>query len=98
MSHSFYYNLKYLTQVAVLERRPVLGGAAVTEEIVPGYKFSRSDTAELSLVLASPHTVLSLVDIGSVSLIHKNAGGPLVQQSLIQSELRAESAEAADPD
>ena len=27
---------------AVLERRPVLGGAAVTEEIVPGYKFSRA--------------------------------------------------------
>ena len=25
----------------VLERRPVLGGAAVTEEIVPGFKFSR---------------------------------------------------------
>ena len=28
--------------VCVLERRPVLGGAAVTEEIVPGYKFSRA--------------------------------------------------------
>ena len=69
MSHSFYYNLKYLTQVAVLERRPVLGGAAVTEEIVPGYKFSRSDTAELSLVLTSPHTVLSLV-IGISALTH----------------------------
>ena len=54
---------------AVLERRPVLGGAAVTEEIVPGYKFSRSDTAELSLVLASPHTVLSLV-IGISALTH----------------------------
>ena len=27
---------------AVLERRHVLGGAAVTEEIVPGYKFSRA--------------------------------------------------------
>ncbi|XP_024520845.1 pyridine nucleotide-disulfide oxidoreductase domain-containing protein 2 [Selaginella moellendorffii] len=27
--------------VAVLERRHVLGGAAVTEEIVPGFKFSR---------------------------------------------------------
>ena len=24
----------------VLERRPVLGGAAVTEEVVPGFKFS----------------------------------------------------------
>lgn len=28
-------------KVAVLERRHVLGGAAVTEEIVPGFKFSR---------------------------------------------------------
>nr|XP_018904495.1 PREDICTED: pyridine nucleotide-disulfide oxidoreductase domain-containing protein 2-like [Bemisia tabaci] len=27
--------------VCVLERRPVLGGAAVTEEIVPGFRFSR---------------------------------------------------------
>jgi len=29
-------------KTAVLERRHVLGGAAVTEEIVPGYKFSRA--------------------------------------------------------
>ncbi|XP_062436389.1 pyridine nucleotide-disulfide oxidoreductase domain-containing protein 2 [Rhea pennata] len=29
-------------QTAVLERRRVLGGAAVTEEIVPGFKFSRA--------------------------------------------------------
>jgi phytoene dehydrogenase-like protein len=29
-------------QVAVLEKRHVLGGAAVTEEIVPGFKFSRA--------------------------------------------------------
>ncbi|MCO5557518.1 hypothetical protein L7F22_011083 [Adiantum nelumboides] len=29
-------------QVVVLERRPVLGGAAVTEELVPGFKFSRA--------------------------------------------------------
>lgn len=27
--------------VAVLERRHLVGGAAVTEEIVPGFKFSR---------------------------------------------------------
>lgn len=27
--------------VAVLERRHVLGGAAVTEELFPGFKFSR---------------------------------------------------------
>lgn len=29
-------------KVAVFERRHVLGGAAVTEEIVPGFKFSRA--------------------------------------------------------
>lgn len=28
--------------VAVLEKRGVLGGAAVTEEIIPGFKFSRA--------------------------------------------------------
>ncbi len=26
--------------VCVLEKRPVIGGAAVTEEIIPGFKFS----------------------------------------------------------
>lgn len=29
-------------RVCVLERRHILGGAAVTEEIVPGFKFSRA--------------------------------------------------------
>ena len=29
-------------RVCVLERRHVIGGAAVTEEIVPGFKFSRA--------------------------------------------------------
>ena len=29
-------------RVCVLERRYVIGGAAVTEEIVPGFKFSRA--------------------------------------------------------
>jgi len=27
-------------RVLVLEKRPVLGGAAVTEEVFPGFKFS----------------------------------------------------------
>ena len=35
--------------VCVLERRHVIGGAAVTEEIVPGFKFSRASYA-LSLL------------------------------------------------
>lgn len=28
--------------VCILERRHIVGGAAVTEEIVPGFKFSRA--------------------------------------------------------
>lgn len=36
------YLAKEGKKVAVLERRHVLGGAAVTEEIVPGFRFSRA--------------------------------------------------------
>uniref|UniRef100_A0A914BY49 Pyridine nucleotide-disulfide oxidoreductase domain-containing protein 2 n=1 Tax=Acrobeloides nanus TaxID=290746 RepID=A0A914BY49_9BILA len=36
------YLAKAGKKVCVLERRHVLGGAAVTEEIVPGFKFSRA--------------------------------------------------------
>jgi len=36
------YLAKAGLSTAVLERRHILGGAAVTEEIVPGYKFSRA--------------------------------------------------------
>uniref|UniRef100_A0A8C8R533 Pyridine nucleotide-disulfide oxidoreductase domain-containing protein 2 n=1 Tax=Pelusios castaneus TaxID=367368 RepID=A0A8C8R533_9SAUR len=36
------YLQKWGVQTAVLERRHLLGGAAVTEEIVPGFKFSRA--------------------------------------------------------
>src|SRR6202050_4600370 len=42
--HNGLVNAAYLARqgkkVVVLERRHVLGGAAVTEEIVPGFKFS----------------------------------------------------------
>ena len=43
--------------VLVLERRDVLGGAAVTEEIVPGFKFSRASylAGERPLSLPPPH-------------------------------------------
>jgi hypothetical protein len=40
--------------VAVLERRHVLGGAAVTEELLPGYKYSR---ASYLFSLFRPHIV-----------------------------------------
>jgi phytoene dehydrogenase-like protein len=36
------YLAKSGLDVLLLERRHVLGGAAVTEEIVPGFKFSRA--------------------------------------------------------
>src|SRR4030088_1449006 len=42
--HNGLVNAAYLARagkkVLVLERRPMLGGAAVTEEIFPGFKFS----------------------------------------------------------
>ncbi|KAK7110479.1 pyridine nucleotide-disulfide oxidoreductase domain-containing protein 2-like [Littorina saxatilis] len=44
-------------KVCVLERRHVLGGAAVTEEIVPGFKFSR---ASYLLSLLRPQIVQDL--------------------------------------
>ena len=46
-------------KTAVLERRHVLGGAAVTEEIVPGYKFSRASYV-LSLLRPQIFTDLEL--------------------------------------
>lgn len=36
------YLAKAGRSVCVLERRHIVGGAAVTEEIVPGFKFSRA--------------------------------------------------------
>ncbi|CAN7110321.1 unnamed protein product [Brassica rapa subsp. narinosa] len=51
--------------VAVLERCHVIGGAAVTEEIVPGFKFSRCSYVQglirpciisLKLLMDSKHT------------------------------------------
>jgi 2-polyprenyl-6-methoxyphenol hydroxylase-like FAD-dependent oxidoreductase len=44
-------------RVLVLERRHVLGGAAVTEEIIPGYRFSR---ASYVYSLFRPHIVRDL--------------------------------------
>ncbi|CAB3365815.1 Hypothetical predicted protein [Cloeon dipterum] len=44
-------------KVCVLERRPVVGGAAVTEEIVPGFKFSR---ASYVLSLLRPEIIRDL--------------------------------------
>ncbi|XP_069719347.1 pyridine nucleotide-disulfide oxidoreductase domain-containing protein 2 isoform X2 [Phaenicophaeus curvirostris] len=46
-------------RTAVLEKRHVLGGAAVTEEIVPGFKFSRASYL-LSLLRPQIYTELDL--------------------------------------
>ena len=66
---SFYSGINFLSisqaaylakagkSVAVLEKRHVLGGAAVTEEIVPGFKFSR---ASYLLSLLRPQIVKDL--------------------------------------
>lgn len=43
--------------VCVLEKRPVIGGAAVTEEIIPGFKFSR---ASYLLSLLRPYIITDL--------------------------------------
>lgn len=51
------YLAKAGKSVAVLERRHVLGGAAVTEEIIPGFKFSR---ASYLLSLLRPQIVKDL--------------------------------------
>lgn len=51
------YLAKAGKSVAVFERRHLLGGAAVTEEIVPGFKFSR---ASYLLSLLRPQVVKDL--------------------------------------
>ena len=44
-------------RVALLERRHVLGGASVTEELVPGFRFSR---ASYVFSLFRPHIIRDL--------------------------------------
>ena len=51
------YLAKAGRRVVVLERRHILGGAAVTEEIIPGFKFSR---ASYVYSLFRPHIVRDL--------------------------------------
>lgn len=65
--------------VCVLERRHVIGGAAVTEEIVPGFKFSR---ASYVLSLLRPHIIsdLELKKYGlKVYLRDPNSYTPLIK-------------------
>ncbi|XP_041370100.1 pyridine nucleotide-disulfide oxidoreductase domain-containing protein 2-like [Gigantopelta aegis] len=65
--------------VCVLERRHVIGGAAVTEEIVPGFKFSR---ASYVLSLLRPQIIqdLELKKYGlKVYLRNPNSYTPLIE-------------------
>ena len=36
------FKMSFFFRTCVLEKRHIIGGAAVTEEIVPGFKFSRA--------------------------------------------------------
>ncbi|XP_052771662.1 pyridine nucleotide-disulfide oxidoreductase domain-containing protein 2-like [Mya arenaria] len=65
--------------VCVLERRHLIGGAAVTEEIVPGYKFSRASYV-LSLLRPQIVSDLDLKKYGlKVYLRDPNAYTPLIE-------------------
>jgi|GEM_PF-5148319 len=64
--HNGLVNAAYLAKAGlntlVLERRPFIGGAAITEELVPGYKFT---TFSYALSLIRPDIVQDLLWIGS---------------------------------
>ncbi|XP_046667325.1 pyridine nucleotide-disulfide oxidoreductase domain-containing protein 2-like [Homalodisca vitripennis] len=57
------YLAKAGAKVCVLERRYLLGGAAVTEEIIPGFKFSRASYV-LSLLRPQIYSDLNLKEHG----------------------------------
>ena len=56
--------------VLVLERRHLIGGAAITEEIIPGFKFSRASYL-CSLLRKEIIDELKLKDYG-LTLLHRN--------------------------
>jgi phytoene dehydrogenase-like protein len=64
--------------VAVLERRHVVGGAAVTEELLPGYKFSRASYL-CSLFRPQIFKDLKLKEVG-VLLPRQSLFSPLLTQ------------------
>ncbi|CAH1784908.1 unnamed protein product [Owenia fusiformis] len=71
------YMQKAGLDVCVLERRHVIGGAAVTEEMVPGFKFSRASYV-LSLLRPQIHDELELKKHGlKVHLRDPNSFTPL---------------------
>jgi phytoene dehydrogenase-like protein len=82
------YLAKAGKSVAVLERRHVLGGAAVTEEVIPGFKFSRASylisllrpkiVKDLELKVHVPLTVILLPSVYKHSSTH---GCMIISQS-----------------
>lgn len=67
---------------AVFERRPVIGGAAVTEEIIPGFKFSRASYL-LSLLRPQIYTDLELKKHGlKVHLRDPYSFTPMLEEGL----------------
>ncbi|XP_060602331.1 LOW QUALITY PROTEIN: pyridine nucleotide-disulfide oxidoreductase domain-containing protein 2-like [Ruditapes philippinarum] len=80
------YLQKQGLDVCVLERRHVIGGAAVTEEIVPGYKFSRASYV-LSLLRPIVYKDLELKKYGlKVFLRDPNAYTPLLEPQTIRGQ------------
>ncbi len=69
--HNGLVNGSYLAKaglnVLVLERRPIVGGAAITEELIPGFKFT---TFSYALSLLRPDIIqdLNLADHGLMTL------------------------------
>ncbi|KAM8911777.1 pyridine nucleotide-disulfide oxidoreductase domain-containing protein 2 isoform 1-T1 [Lycaon pictus] len=67
---------------AVFERRPVTGGAAVTEEIIPGFKFSRASYL-LSLLRPQIYTDLELKKHGlRLHLRNPYSFTPMLEESM----------------
>lgn len=53
--------------VAVLERRHVVGGAAVTEELIPGFKFSRCSYLQS---LLRPSVIKYFLNLAAILRFH----------------------------
>ncbi|MEM7323381.1 MAG: NAD(P)/FAD-dependent oxidoreductase [Actinomycetota bacterium] len=77
------YLAKAGLDVVVLERRPFVGGAAITEELIPGFKFT---TFSYALSLIRPDVVqdLELAEHGMMTLpmpseLHLSASGEYLQ-------------------
>ncbi|CAC5377461.1 Pyridine nucleotide-disulfide oxidoreductase domain-containing protein 2 [Mytilus coruscus] len=78
-----------LVRMCVLERRHVIGGAAVTEEIVPGFKFSRASYV-LSLLRPQIIADLELKKYGlKVYLRDPNSYTPLIKPGGLNGQARS---------